>query len=109
LRRFLADRPIKARRTPWHERTWRWCRRNPAVAVLLAGLLFALSAVAVVSTGAALKLKYERDQVQNAKDERDDEFTLKVDALRRATDADRDRSIELYKSYAAQAQASRWS
>jgi serine/threonine protein kinase/WD40 repeat protein/tetratricopeptide (TPR) repeat protein len=109
LRRFLADRPIKARRTPWHERTWRWCRRNPAVAALLSSLLFALSAVAVVSTGAALKLKYERDQVQSAKDERDDEFTLKVEALRRATEADRDRSIELYKSYAAQAQASRWS
>jgi WD40 repeat protein len=36
VRRFLADRPIKARRTPWHERTWRWCRRNPSVATLSA-------------------------------------------------------------------------
>src|SRR5262249_26412415 len=35
LQRFLADRPIKARRTPWHERCWRWCRRNPMVAGLL--------------------------------------------------------------------------
>lgn len=35
LRRFLADRPIRARRTPWRERAWRWCRRNPTVAALL--------------------------------------------------------------------------
>jgi serine/threonine protein kinase len=34
LRRFLADRPIRARRTPWHERGWRWCRRNPMPATL---------------------------------------------------------------------------
>ena len=35
LRRFLADRPIRARRTPWHERGFRWCRRNPMLATLL--------------------------------------------------------------------------
>jgi serine/threonine protein kinase/WD40 repeat protein len=49
LRRFLADRPIKARRTPWHERTWRWCRRNPVVASLLAAVGALLVAVAVMS------------------------------------------------------------
>jgi serine/threonine protein kinase/WD40 repeat protein len=49
LRRFLADRPIKARRTPWHERTWRWCRRNPVVASLLATVGALLVAVAVMS------------------------------------------------------------
>jgi serine/threonine protein kinase len=36
LRRFLADRPIRARRSaPW-EHAWRWCRRNPLVASLSA-------------------------------------------------------------------------
>jgi serine/threonine protein kinase/WD40 repeat protein/Tfp pilus assembly protein PilF len=35
LRRFLADRPIKARRTSTVEQAWRWCRRNPVVASLL--------------------------------------------------------------------------
>jgi serine/threonine protein kinase/WD40 repeat protein/Tfp pilus assembly protein PilF len=88
LQRFIEDRPIRARRVGPRERIWRWCRRNPAVAALLSGLLFALSAVAVVSTGAALKLKYERD---------------------RTIEAERDKSIELYKSYWAQARASRWS
>ncbi len=29
LRRFLADRPILARRTSWREHAWRWVHRNP--------------------------------------------------------------------------------
>src|SRR5262249_32035427 len=36
LRRFLADRPVRARRAGRPERLWRWCRRNPAVASLQA-------------------------------------------------------------------------
>jgi serine/threonine protein kinase len=39
LRLFLAERPIRARRAPWRERTWRWCRRNPAVASLVVALV----------------------------------------------------------------------
>jgi serine/threonine protein kinase len=39
LRRFLEDRPIQARRTTPAERLWRWCRRNPAVALLTAALI----------------------------------------------------------------------
>lgn len=38
LRRFLTDRPIHARRSTVWERTWRWCRRNPALAGLMAAL-----------------------------------------------------------------------
>jgi serine/threonine protein kinase len=34
LQRFIDDRPITARRIPLIERAWRWCRRNPAIAVL---------------------------------------------------------------------------
>jgi eukaryotic-like serine/threonine-protein kinase len=36
LGRFLADRPVRARRSWLPERMWRWCRRNPAVASLIA-------------------------------------------------------------------------
>jgi WD40 repeat protein/serine/threonine protein kinase len=50
LRRFLADRPILARRSTWRERSWRWCRRNPVVAGLAAALLVVLTAGVVAST-----------------------------------------------------------
>jgi WD40 repeat protein/serine/threonine protein kinase len=39
LRRFLEDRPIRARRVSTRERLWRWCRRNPLVASLMAALV----------------------------------------------------------------------
>src|SRR5262249_27590218 len=38
FRRFLADRPIRARRATFWEQSLRWCRRNPLVASL-AGLV----------------------------------------------------------------------
>src|SRR5262249_38692005 len=44
LRRFLADEPIKARQVSTTERYWRWARRNPEIAVLVA----VLSAVLVI-------------------------------------------------------------
>jgi serine/threonine protein kinase len=43
LRRFLADRPVKARRTSGPERLWRWGRRNPALAVSLSSLFLVLA------------------------------------------------------------------
>jgi eukaryotic-like serine/threonine-protein kinase len=36
LKRFVEDRPIRARRASVRERLWRWCRRNPVVAALIA-------------------------------------------------------------------------
>ena len=39
LRRFLDDRPIRAQATMWPERVWRWSRRDPVTAMLLAGLV----------------------------------------------------------------------
>jgi serine/threonine protein kinase/WD40 repeat protein/Tfp pilus assembly protein PilF len=56
LRRFLADRPIRARRSSVAERTWRWCRRNPAVASLLAAVALLLLTVATVSSIMAARL-----------------------------------------------------
>src|SRR5262249_24913249 len=38
LRRFQAGEPIVARHVGELERAWRWCRRNPAVASLGAGV-----------------------------------------------------------------------
>jgi serine/threonine protein kinase/WD40 repeat protein len=66
VRRFLADRPIKARRASWSEKVWRWSRRNPAVASLLATVALLLVAVAVVSAFAAVRLNYALGRTQEA-------------------------------------------
>jgi WD40 repeat protein/serine/threonine protein kinase/Flp pilus assembly protein TadD len=50
LRRFLEDKPIRARRVSQVEQLWRWCRRNPAVASLAATAVVLLATVAVVAT-----------------------------------------------------------
>src|SRR5262249_25506993 len=50
LQRFLDDRPIKARRLGALARGWRLCRRNPALAVLAASLIFVLP----VGTGVSI-------------------------------------------------------
>jgi WD40 repeat protein/serine/threonine protein kinase len=50
LHRFLESRPILARRVGPAERAWRWARRNPMIASLLASLVLVLSAGLIVST-----------------------------------------------------------
>ena len=45
LRRFLSGEPIRARQAGAAERCWRWCRRRPAVAALLAVFVAAFAGV----------------------------------------------------------------
>ncbi len=49
LRRFVAGRPILARRFNLLERSWRWSKRNPPLAVAAAAVAAALVAVAVIA------------------------------------------------------------
>jgi WD40 repeat protein/serine/threonine protein kinase len=49
LKRFVEDRPVRARRTSNAEKLWRWCRRNPLVAGMAAAVVLALAAGTTVS------------------------------------------------------------
>jgi serine/threonine protein kinase/WD40 repeat protein len=47
LRRFLADRPIQARRSAVWEHAWRWCRRNRLLATLSAAVFVLVVALGI--------------------------------------------------------------
>ena len=56
LRRFLANRPIRARAVGLAERVWMWTRRQPGRASLLASLVLAVFTLAVGGPIAAHRL-----------------------------------------------------
>jgi serine/threonine protein kinase/WD40 repeat protein len=68
LRRFLTDRPVRARRASWAEQTWRWCRRNRAVAALLASVALLLVLIGVLSTASAVRLGRELHRAEGAEE-----------------------------------------
>jgi tetratricopeptide (TPR) repeat protein len=74
LRRFLDERPILARRSGMVERTWRWCKRNRAVATLLVVVFGLGAALAAGSTAAALWLKASRDEARHQRNIADANF-----------------------------------
>lgn len=91
LRRYLADRPIVARRTPLRERVVLWCRRNPVVAGLLAVVAILLLTLGTGATYSSMRLaRQERSLSQ---------LTSRVDI------AERDAMRDLYKARLSQLRA----
>jgi len=88
LRRFLADRPISARRTSWREHAWRWAHRNPGWAATLATVLGLLLVIAV--GGIALNLHLQK-------------------ALTSAREAEQGKTDKLWESFVERAAAKRTS
>jgi WD40 repeat protein len=61
LRRFQAGEPITARSAGRLERAWKWSKRRPALAALLAVSLLAVASVAGLAVGLAFALVGEKD------------------------------------------------
>ncbi len=57
LAHYLAGRPVLARPVGSAERLWRWARRNPAVAGLLAAVALSLIAGTIVATSFAIEAR----------------------------------------------------
>src|SRR5262249_24556445 len=68
LKRFLAGEPVRARPVGRLERAWRWCRRNPVVAGLLAlvALLLGTSAGWLLAVRAEAEAERARDEERAA-------------------------------------------
>jgi serine/threonine protein kinase len=93
LGRFLEDRTILARRSSTTERVWRWCRRNPVVAALLALAGTLTLAIAILSTAAAWVYRDQRNEIGHH--------------LKHIQEAQTQRQLRLFESLVSQAQARR--
>lgn len=60
LENWLAGRAITARPVSAAEQLWRWAKRNPLPAFLMAALLGTLTTLAIGSTMAAIRIEHER-------------------------------------------------
>jgi serine/threonine-protein kinase len=87
LRRFLYGEPIQARRVGRWEKTWRWCRRNPTMALLLALVL-------LLVLGGTVGWGWHTLQAQRRLEENERQVTMAVEeALRLRGDAMADSDI----------------
>ena len=77
LRRFLAGKPIVARRTSLRERTMMWCRRNPLAACLTAGLA---ALVLMLSVGYAVHVRTLRSLLVKTEAAKESEQRANVEA-----------------------------
>ena len=81
LNRFLSDRPIAARRTNLVERTVRWSRREPTVAMLTFATFALLLALAIVSAVGYLRTKDLLDVAQAANRSSERSLQQRTEAL----------------------------
>jgi serine/threonine protein kinase len=94
LRRFLDGRPIAARPVGRIERSWRWCRRNPAPTALLCTLLLGT----LTACGLSIWALIERDRA-DVKASEADAYAARV-ALLAKEEAEQRRRAEIELAHA---------
>jgi serine/threonine protein kinase/tetratricopeptide (TPR) repeat protein len=73
LRRYCEGKPITVRPVGNLERAWRWCRRNPGWAAMIALVAACLVGTTVVSLGAYVDVSAQRDIAKGKQKEADEE------------------------------------
>jgi eukaryotic-like serine/threonine-protein kinase len=69
LERFLAGRPIEARRIGPIGRSWRWCRRNPALTTAFGSVVGLLASIAALSLMFSAQISRELANTTKAEEE----------------------------------------
>jgi serine/threonine protein kinase len=83
LRRFLAGEPVQARPVSQGEKLWRWCRRKPLVAALLASVTLLALFVAVGAPLAAVWWHQQRDTARQERDRAERQLEIVRDRVER--------------------------
>jgi serine/threonine protein kinase/WD40 repeat protein len=120
LEHYLAGEPVMARPVGVLSRSWRWCRRKPAIASLTAALLLVTVIGSAVSayrlarersqtlTNLSRALKAEGVATQRLGDVEKANRAVEA-SLQKVTHAEAERSRQLFDSLLNQARARRWS
>jgi serine/threonine-protein kinase len=98
LHRFRAGDTILARPDSGAERLWRWCFRNPEVAILSAAVALLLVIVAAVSAILAVMVSGQNQELRKAKKLAEEKQQFAVDIARAAIEQNRtamDDQVEL--------------
>jgi tRNA A-37 threonylcarbamoyl transferase component Bud32 len=96
LRRFLKGEPIQARPIGKTERAWRWCRRNPRVAVLTSVLLACAAAGGYFAVQAAVqahRVRQAEETFEEAERERLERERRAAEQRQQAERAARDKAL----------------
>jgi WD40 repeat protein/tetratricopeptide (TPR) repeat protein len=97
LRSFGEGRPITARPVGFAGRAWRWCRRNPAVASLLALLLLAVGGGLAAVTWKWLEADFHEGQARQQADLAERNALAERVAKEEAQDVSRQLQKSLYR------------
>ena len=68
LLRYLAGEPILARPVAMPERIWRWCRRNPKIAIPSAAAILMMLIATTVSTWSYMTVSAKNLEIQSERD-----------------------------------------
>ena len=98
LGRFLKDEPIHARPTGMTGRSWRWCRRKPALAAAIGAGALLMLVIAIGSPIAIVRINAARQQAESSQKK---EAGLRA----RAESAERATERQLYTALLEQARA----